>query len=301
MDVKRIAKDFVTAHFNVRESFFEAAWDIVNRRYEEISSASEAGDIFRELGKPLGIVGVEKSEVLVTVVAFATMARQVSATIKPEDLKAVAHAAIEKYAEKLNAVIRKKLKDAVSIQIIGSGELGGKAGVGEGTETAKYLVLLPYENGVGTQELRDVPEQQMRDEYLGNSLDFALFVYGGNVTVRSGAKKPTPIQMPLEPRIRAMLIILLRYKDRYVPPIPLYRRAWLAAKAPLQKEIQYTTAVDLVDPAKSILAGQMSKHISGFELEKRKEGYICRGAFSFCCIIGNEDEREYCLLELSEI
>lgn len=97
IDIKAVARDFVVSRFGVRESLFATAWDLISRRYEDISAAPLSAKDLRQLNRPLGIIGDEKQEVVLIIATLVEASRQVPVTGNLDDVITALKAAGQKW------------------------------------------------------------------------------------------------------------------------------------------------------------------------------------------------------------
>ncbi len=165
------------------------------------------------------------------------------------------------------------------------------------TEPQKYLVFIPYKNKIGTRPL-EVSEWTVKKTYLPKSNEFDIFIYTESIFVKDKKKM---VRLDMEARMRKLLIMFLKYKDMSIPPIPLYRRAWIASPLRLRDIRVESEVTEHIKVAKSQLETSIYKYVPSFKICKpRNQGYICKGSFNYCVIIDSKDDKKYRLIEAEE-
>lgn len=303
MDIKQLAKEFVLPYFNLRESFFSAAWDYVNSNFDKVSSAVSSSDntALAKVSGPLAFGGTEERGALKAILIFSDGFKELPLEGNFSDLVGSIKSACNKYHAE-EGLTREILKKVNSIEnriakFMKPPEKGKAVVKGKKDEGVKgYVIYLPTSTGIGA-EIFDISEKKIREEYLSKKNNYPIFIYTRNVFVRLDRELKS---MQIDERIYRLLVIFLRQKDMLIPPIPLYRKAW--AEAPL-KITDITDENDVSPYLKASISElrALLKDVPDFEITKaRFQGYICKGKFQFCVIILKSDEKKYILSEAEE-
>lgn len=92
LDIKQIAREFVVGHYGVRESFFQAAWDISSSDRDAAISVPRRSIIERP-----SIIGEERHDAVLAVMIFVDASKNLGSVPKTDDLVAAIQAAASKY------------------------------------------------------------------------------------------------------------------------------------------------------------------------------------------------------------
>lgn len=135
----------------------------------------------------------------------------------------------------------------------------------------------------------DFSRAEVERKFLGKQQAFDIFAHRDMVHVKINGEQR---EVPLEPRIHRILLILLRHHGDLVRAIPLYRCVWQDASTyttPRESDVTY-----LLKPAISALRTGLQGKVQGFKIPKKKpgHGYRCCGDFSFCVIVSSGDAAE---------
>jgi len=301
MEIKDIAREFITSYFDIRGDFFDTAWDFVNANFDKISSVASSSQGVKNIGGPLAFGGDEEQGAVKAILIFADGFREMPLKSDMSDFVDSVKTACGKYhAEaRLTEEILKKVTSLENrISKFMKPQKKGKAVVKdkEDEDIKGYVIYIPTSTGIGT-EISDISEKKIREEYLSKKNNYPIFIYTRNVFIKSGRELKS---MQMDERIYRLLVIFLRQKDMLIPPIPLYRKAW--AEAPL-KITDITDENDVSPYLKASISElrALLKDVPDFEITKaRFQGYICKGKFKFCAIILKSEEKKYILSEAEE-
>lgn len=167
----------------------------------------------------------------------------------------------------------------------------------KGKEVKDFVVYLPTSTGIGT-EISEISEHKIRKEYLQKKNDYSIFIYTRNVFIKAGKELKSLEQM--DERIYKLLVIFLRQKDRLIPPIPLYRKAWADSHSRIPRIEGENDVSPYLKSSISELRNLLES-VPDFKITKpRFQGYTCKGKFRFCVIIPKAEEKKYILSEAEE-
>jgi hypothetical protein len=128
----------------------------------------------------------------------------------------------------------------------------------------------------------------MEEEFWNRRDSFDVVVRGRSVYVRGDS---IPKEIDLNEREYRLLVLLLRFKHRPLPTIPLYLRVYDQRSKRKDLTELYVTATYLKSLV-SRLRLRLRDAVPGFEVpDKRPDGrYVCRGEFTSCLILAVHDE-----------
>lgn len=178
IEVKRIAKDFITSYFKVSEDFFEIAWDFIDKHYEEISSLGKPAEKLRQLGAPLafGGFGEEEQQGVIVFFIFVGAHKQISITEKAQDLMPIIQGACQHFQihEKLQEQIVQRMSsiDEKMEKILEERQKGLVEGVKpEEKEKSEYRVWYKDSEPEG-----ETIGKQKYDELIKNKSNYKIFI-----------------------------------------------------------------------------------------------------------------------------
>jgi len=155
-------------------------------------------------------------------------------------------------------------------------------------QTEPYEIFLSDPGGIGTQEIKATEKEHKKYKDTRNKYD--IFIYHRDVYTK---KNPNPLK--LENISYGILVLLLRYKDTPLPPIPFARklRVTVDDSSPESEKDAHKAVKPFITPLRKSFA-----HIKGFNIEKiRHQPIKCNGKFSFCVILSKEEAKNYYLNE----
>jgi len=305
MKLRDIVKNFVVSRFDITDDFFNTAWDFVNANYSKIhDSIVSAKGKLDQADIPLAFVGKTEGQAVKAILIFTTGFKEVNLTgeIAESVLASVQNACKQYRAEA-------RLKEEI-LQAVKSGKeeiinffkeeqriekLKPREKIAEG-EKLEYEVYISDPSGIGTETI-EISKTNVKKKYLKNKNNYDIFVYLRSVYVKKG-KELEFIRM--DERIYKLLVIFLKYKDRHLDVIPLYRKAWFDTDDVDLTDTEEFIVKSYLKPAISELRTLMAS-VTFFEIIKpRYRGYMCRGHFKFCVIINKSEQEKYVLREFEE-
>lgn len=157
-----------------------------------------------------------------------------------------------------------------------------------------YEVYTSDSSGIGTVK-KESSEKEIKQKYLKMKPESDIFVYHRSVYLKRQNK---PIEM--DRRIYNLLILFLKYKDKPLSTIPIYRRAWFDIEDKYLGDDEEIIVRSWLKPAISELRTLLYK-VSALEIKKpRWQPYVCRGSFTFCVIIGKDEAKRRTLQEAED-
>jgi len=145
MDARQIAKEFVISYFDVRENFFDTAWDFVNVNFDRISSVATSAKGMDTIGGPLAFGGREEQGAVKAILIFADGFREMPLKSDFSDLVDSVREACSKYkaeARLTDEILKKVTSLENRIAKFMKPELASRAVEREKEEKAEYEVFL---------------------------------------------------------------------------------------------------------------------------------------------------------------
>ncbi len=97
MEIKDIAREFITSYFNIKGDFFDTAWDFVNANFDKISSLASSSQGIKSIGGPLAFGGHEEQGAVKAILIFADGFREIPLKSDLSDFVASVRTACGKY------------------------------------------------------------------------------------------------------------------------------------------------------------------------------------------------------------
>jgi uncharacterized protein YjbI with pentapeptide repeats len=171
----------------------------------------------------------------------------------------------------------------------------GKAG--PSIEGLEYAVYVPNPTGIGT-ERRPEKEKRISTKYLNDSDAYDILVYHMNVKKKVGIDKKEFESIELDRSLLNLLVLFLKYKDRPLPYLKLYHKAWEGSAHYNYKANDPLEVMDNLKGAVHQLRTAFN-NVDGFHIPKARGGtYTCKGKFKFCLILDRHFDETYTLEEV---
>ncbi len=151
-----------------------------------------------------------------------------------------------------------------------------------------YEIFLSVPSGIGTQEISTT--EQEHKKYRNHQDKYDIFIYHRDVYTKKNDKP-----LKLENISYGILVLLLRYKDKPLPPIPLARKLNVKVNevSPEGEKDAHKGVKPFLTPIRNAMF-----HIKEFNIEKiRNQPIKCNGKFSFCVILSKHEAKNYYLSE----
>ena len=221
MDIKAIAKEFVTSFYQLPHSLAETAWDTVSQNYESMRPGGRSA-VGPRLGAPLGIAGPEDSDAVRAVIIFVGADRIIESGFSSAEVVAV----FQKLCRHFEESERTTQEILAFVRQCAAAD-GIRRSVSSPSGEPKYKVFLSHPSGVRSIEA-EATEDELQERYLHQKLTVDIFVYGRTVFGRPArhATEQTDRAVDLDENVFRLLVLFLKYKDLRLPVAALYGRAW---------------------------------------------------------------------------
>lgn len=298
-ELKEIAREFVTSYFNIRNDFFDTAWDFVNVNFDRISSVATSAEGMKTIGGPLSFGGREEQRSVKAILIFADGFREMPLKGDFSDLVDSVKGACTKYkAEaKLTEEILKKVT-SLENRITKFMKPQGKAKtVAKDTGKVDYDVYLSNEEGIGTESL-EAEKSKVDKVYLVGRENYDIFVYTRSVYAKKKNEKTRNCKLvfvELDQRMYVLLILFLRYKDSSLNVFALHKKAWDHVPKDYAGRPDYKKTMEYLKSTISELKSKIGVYALEIKKPRNSEGYTCSGNFKFCVIIDKSQSDKYIL------
>lgn len=161
-------------------------------------------------------------------------------------------------------------------------------------EEQNYQVYISGATGMGS-ERKPENEKAIMTRYLKNRKVYDIFIYHESVEIRTGNEEEDPVPIELDKSLLNLLVLFLKYKNRPLPYLKLYHKAW-------EGSAHHDSTADI--PSKTMDSLKSAVHnlrkalddVEGFKVPKaRGETYTCKGNFKFCLILDKFSDEKYTL------
>lgn len=162
------------------------------------------------------------------------------------------------------------------------------------------VAYLSNKSGYGAEKVSGI-EGELIKQYLYNKKRYSIIIYRQNIVIKDTGGKDNFKHIDLDEGVLNILILLLKYKDKKIPYLSLYKIAWKNSihRHDIKPDLEITAEImNSLKNAISDLRGAF-KEVDNFVIpHARGGGYICKGSFKFCLILDKINDDFYTLEEV---